>query len=90
VTPPSSTGQLTAICIPTLREFIQNAGPGKQFRKLRISPLERIETGRNTGIHQNPKRERGILGQNDPNAKNLNPSLTFRVGISANAQLQQA
>jgi hypothetical protein len=37
--------------------------------KLRISPPERIETGENTGIHHNPKRERGILGQSCPNAK---------------------
>jgi hypothetical protein len=41
----------------------------------------------NTGDYQNPTRQRGIFPGTAPTAKH-NPSLTQRVGIVANAQLQ--
>jgi hypothetical protein len=58
------------------------------FLKWRIWPPELIQAGRNTGIHHNPKRKRGILGRTVRTQKR-NPSLTFRVVISVNAQLQK-
>ena len=46
---------------------------------------QRVE---NTGNYHNPTRQRGILG-NTVETQKLNPSLTRRVGIVANAQLQK-
>ena len=55
---------------------------------MRIGPRKPIETRRNTGIHHNPKRERGILRQYFPNAKTQ--SLTYvsgcDVGICATSK----
>jgi hypothetical protein len=41
----------------------------------------------NSGIYHNPERQRGILGNTDKTQKH-NPSLTLRVGMVANSQLQ--
>jgi hypothetical protein len=41
----------------------------------------------NTGNYHNPKRQRGIFG-NTVETQKINPSLTRRVGIVANSQLQ--
>jgi hypothetical protein len=41
----------------------------------------------NSGIYHNPKRQRGIF-RSTTETHNRNPSLTLRVGIVANAQLQ--
>jgi len=43
----------------------------------------------NTGDYHNPTRQRGIYG-NTGKTLQLNPSLTFRVVMAANAQLQNA
>jgi hypothetical protein len=45
------------------------------------------QRGENKGNYHNPTRQRGILG-NILETQKLNPSLTRRVRIVANAQLQ--
>ena len=47
------------------------------------------QRGENKGNYPNPTRQRGIFG-NTLETQNRNPSLTRRVGIIANAQLQNA
>jgi hypothetical protein len=53
-------------------------GAKSEVLKLRIRPPERMEPRKNTGIHHNPKRERGIPGDNAGNAKTQ--SLTYVSG----------
>jgi hypothetical protein len=48
-----------------------------QRRSYRLTNHERLEASGNTGIHHNPKRERGILRQNRPKRKNAIPHLRF-------------
>ena len=45
------------------------------------------QRAKNTGDYHNPTRQRGIYG-NTCKTRQLNPSLTFRVVMVANAQLQ--
>ena len=47
------------------------------------------QRGENQGNYHNPKRQRGIYGDIGKTGQ-LNPSITFRVVMAANAQLQKA
>ena len=49
----------------------------------------KYQRGENKGNYHNPTRQRGIFA-NTAEAKKRNPSLTRRVGIGTNAQLQKA
>jgi hypothetical protein len=55
-----------------------------KLRKFKTGGDQRVE---NTGEYHNPTRQRGIFA-NTAETQKLNPSLTRRVGIVANAQLQ--
>jgi hypothetical protein len=56
-----------------------------------VAPFENLgdQRGENTGNYHNPTRQRGIYG-NAGKTQKLNPSLTFRVGMAADAQLQNS
>jgi hypothetical protein len=70
-----------------VRDFPQQVDPSLTL--FEVAPFENLgdHRGENTGHYHNPTRQRGIYG-NIGNTQKLNPSLTFRVGMAADAQLQ--
>jgi hypothetical protein len=76
---PEINGTKTPGIIITRRVSFEGARFGDEVVHLR----------KNTGVYHNPTRQRGIYGNTCKTLKH-NPSLTERVGIHANAQLQNA
>ena len=79
--------QQRSACVPTLHHSSKEC-QGRSFEVASFATAV-DRAWKNSGNHHNPTRQRGILA-NTAEAKKRNPSLTRRVGIGTNSQLQKA
>jgi hypothetical protein len=71
-------------CIPRADSLTPSSAMITTVRRCRVK-----DHCRNNALNHNPTHQRGIHGTIEE-PQMLNPSLTFRVGMAANAQLQKA